>query len=264
MKINVFLLLLLFSACKNSKNSTTEAVKADSPAAITETVDVKNSKETIDWEGIYQGEWNCQAPCESIQTTLFLSKDGSYVYHHKEMGIPDGEKHMNGSFKWDIKGRYISLQGNDFQDRLHYLVDQGRLRRMGDMKEELFTEKSATLDLVKVKNPLEDTQWELTEINGQSISNESELNLKLTFQKDGKFYCSGGCNSIMGGYNINDKMQIQFFGMFSSEKECTFQHYDEALTKALESSRNYILRGEEELQLTIGKRAPFAKFRSSE
>lgn len=252
------------AACKNSKESHTENSPKKEQKNITTTVEVNNSKDNISWPGIYHGKMNCELPCRGIETTIILSEDGNYTYSYNELGIENGQQILNGEFKWDLKGRYISLQGNNFQDRVHYLVDQGRLRRMGDMKEELFTDKSAELDLMKLKNPVENTKWHLVEVDGQKISSENELNLSLTFEKGGKFFASGGCNSILGIYLLNGRNAIQFAQIISSEKACSFEHYDLQLIRALESTRSYIFANENELHLTIGKRAPFAKFMAIE
>lgn len=246
--------------CNSTKDSVAEKELKKTEPIITKTVETTNAKENIDWQGSYYGRTSCESPCRGIETHLILTKDGNYIYKHNEIGIENGELVLNGQFNWDINNRYISLQGNDFQDRVHYLVDQNRLRRMGDMKEELFTDRSAELDLVKVKNPLKNTKWKLIELDGEKMSPENELKLFLAFEADGKFYASGGCNSIFGSYFLTNKNGVQFAQIVSSEKECLFDHYDQALINALNATQLYLKTQENQLHLTIGKRAPFAKF----
>lgn len=125
------------------------------------------------------------------------------------------------------------------------------------------TTKKSPVNSAKNSEVLLNKKWRAVELLGlpvRGMEQESQ-EVFIRFNPDGQFQASGGCNSFYGQYILSGKSLIQFGELTSSERACMIQHFDEQLTSVLKTAEQYVLVGEEEMHLTIGKRAPLAKFK---
>lgn len=76
-------------------------------------VDEHNAKNSLDWNGEYEGVLPC-ADCEGIKTTIQLNDNGTYVMTTKYLGEGE-EETVEGSFKWDVTGTVITLINKDIE-----------------------------------------------------------------------------------------------------------------------------------------------------
>ena len=128
----------------------------------------------------------------------------------------------------------------------------------------MITSKSSErYNLYKIKNPLVGRYWKLIELNGQAI--EQTKNMKephIKFTNDLQVNGTGGCNSFFSSFDAPGKLQLRFgeFGM--TEMACSYDNYDQLLVEALKMTENYVIAGEDELRLQIGKRMAHARFKA--
>lgn len=89
-------------------------------------IDSHNSKNSLDWSGVYEGTTPC-ADCEGIKTVLELKKDNTYVLSQTYLGKPKGENEFNksGSFVWDEASSKVLLKSDDYT--LQYKVGENQL-----------------------------------------------------------------------------------------------------------------------------------------
>ena len=113
-----------------------------------------------------------------------------------------------------------------------------------------------------MNTPLLETHWKLVELNGQPvvnpIGNQKEAYIMLA-KEDNRLSGSGGCNMMMGGYELMEGNQIKFTGVASTRMACPDMSIEDALGKAISSTDNYAINGKY-LMLHKAKMAPLAKF----
>lgn len=103
-----------------------------------------NSRNSLDWDGIYKGITPC-ADCEGIKTELTLNRDGTYKRITSYLGKPDTENIVEvvSTFKWNDAGNIITLEGLDPEYQpTHYQVGEGRITQL-DLNGERITGTNA-------------------------------------------------------------------------------------------------------------------------
>jgi len=100
-------------------NVTTNPIKAMN--------DGHNAKNSLDWNGEYEGVLPC-ADCEGIKTTIQLKDNGTYTITTKYLGKGE-EETVEGSFKWDITGTVITLL-NDEKEPYKLKVVEGAIQKL--------------------------------------------------------------------------------------------------------------------------------------
>lgn len=107
-----------------------------------------------------------------------------------------------------------------------------------------------------------ETHWKLVELNGQPVTNpvgnQKEAFIMLT-REGNKLTGSGGCNSMMGGFELMEGNQIKFSGVASTKMACPDMSMEDALGKVIAETDNYAINGKF-LMLHKAKMAPLAKF----
>lgn len=106
--------------------------------------------------------------------------------------------------------------------------------------------------------------WKAIEIMGAPVDMPEEMTQEpyLQFNKDGSIKAHGGCNAIFGNYELGFKNFIEINEFSQTEMECTFDSFEENLVEALTYGKQYVLIGEDQLQIIVGKRAPLARFKA--
>ena len=92
--------------------------------------DAHNSRNSLDWEGVYTGTIPA-ADCPGINVRLTLNKDQSFVLLYEYIDRPDSNNNSTGSFKWDKKGNIVILDIKNTPP--YYKVAENKLIQL-DMK----------------------------------------------------------------------------------------------------------------------------------
>jgi uncharacterized lipoprotein NlpE involved in copper resistance len=92
--------------------------------------DVRNSRISLDWAGLYAGTIP-SASHPGIDARLTLNMDQSYELNYVYLDRPDGSFTWTGSFQWDEKGSIIKLDVNEAPP--YYKVVEDKLIQL-DMK----------------------------------------------------------------------------------------------------------------------------------
>jgi heat shock protein HslJ len=106
------------------------------------------------------------------------------------------------------------------------------------------------------------TYWKVIEINGQAVTNppSNQKEAHIVLNKEGnRLQGSGGCNSLMGSYELMEGNRIKFSGVASTMMACPDMAIESALGKAIEMADNYAINGKY-LMLHKAKMAPLVKF----
>jgi heat shock protein HslJ len=115
---------------------------------------------------------------------------------------------------------------------------------------------------VTMGSELLETYWKVVEINGQAVTNppanQKEAYIMLT-KEGNRVQGSGGCNSLMGSYELMDGNRIKFSGVASTMMACPDMTIEGQLGKAIEMADNYAINGKY-LMLHKAKMAPLVKF----
>jgi len=106
--------------------------------------------------------------------------------------------------------------------------------------------------------------WKVIELMGMPIEMPEGMTQEpyLKFNKDGSINAHGGCNTIMGNYELGLKNFIEINEVSQTEMECSFDSFEKTLVEALTYGKQYLLVGEDQLQIIVGKRAPLARFKA--
>lgn len=123
----------------------------------------------------------------------------------------------------------------------------------------LFVSCSSTKTAV---DGIEGRTWKLKTLEGKEMS---DLNLQkdvyfMLNSKENRVSGFAGCNSMMGGYTLQEGNRIRFTQMGSTKMACpdvTFSESD--FLKVFELADNYTINNNE-LSLNVGRRAPLAVF----
>jgi uncharacterized lipoprotein NlpE involved in copper resistance len=98
-----------------------------------------NSRNSLDWAGVYVGTVPC-ADCEGLRTMIELRSDGTFARSLTYLGKDDRPVADAGSFIWDAAGSRVTLRAN-VRDAQQYQVgenvlfhlDRGGQRITGDL-----------------------------------------------------------------------------------------------------------------------------------
>jgi len=93
-------------------------------------VDIHNSKNSVDWDGVYTGTIP-SASGTGINVRLKLNTDQSFELRYEYPDKSDKPFNWAGSFQWDVTGNIITLAVADAPP--HYKVGENKLIQL-DMK----------------------------------------------------------------------------------------------------------------------------------
>jgi heat shock protein HslJ len=250
---------LLFFSCAQNKDATKSKDLSSNAANATHMVS-HSSKNSLDWNGVYQGVLPC-ADCEGIETRIVLKKDGTFQRSLTYLGKDDKVFNEEGNFLWDEQGNKITLKAESGDQK--YKVGENHLTQL-DMEGNLITGALADKYKViknKVDPKLEDKKWVLTELNGQSIENSKGF---IQFNMEsGRFAGNNTCNNFFGQYELTEGNRIKFGNAGSTMMACPDMELQDRFMKALEMADNYTV-AENVLSLNKARMAPLAKFVLSE
>lgn len=124
LKTVLFALAIGLAACNNKATTPpAEHEKNKDTVVLNQQDTIHNSKNSLDWAGVYEGELPC-ADCSGIKTTVSINMDGTFkkkeVYNGKK-----GSFETEGMLVWDATGSIITLPAKT--DSAKYKVGEGKL-----------------------------------------------------------------------------------------------------------------------------------------
>jgi heat shock protein HslJ len=108
-----------------------------------------------------------------------------------------------------------------------------------------------------------DRKWKLVELEGKPVADQ--VNGKepyiLLQKSDSRYSGSAGCNGVGGTFAFLANGKIKFTQGMSTKMFCDNMEVENGLTKALMTSDNYTLNGDN-LSLNKARMAPLARFKA--
>lgn len=238
------LLALGLLACKTSSKT---SVTAD------------NSQTSLDWTGTYRGTLPC-ADCQGIETVLTLHDNRAYTLNRRYVGREESFRETTGTFAWNMAGSQITLSDDNATP---FLVGENRLFQLDKAGQRITGNLADRYVLTKLPLPagLVDRYWRLTEVMGQAVPpgyGPKEAHLRL-HPETNRFSGSGGCNSIMGGFQLSAPNRIRFTQAASTQMACPGMEGEQRFLDVLPRADSYALNGDT-LVLNRARMAPLARF----
>lgn len=229
--------------------------------SATQTGDEHNSRNSVDWYGVYKGTVPC-ADCNGIETTITLARDNTFTRNQVYSGKSDQAIFDKGSFTWDSTGSNISIKGQDGTAQVYkvgenvlFLLDKNGKRITGSNADKYILKKNATDVRIEGK------KWMLTELMGKKID-ARQLGKQAFIQLDaetGTFAGNGSCNNVFGSYEIKDGGRISFGKAASTMMACKDMSTEKTLLEVLQRTDNYSVN-DTSFTLNKARMAPLARF----
>lgn len=239
----VSLVTLAFFACKTASKTTAR------PDA---------SRESLDWPGTYRGVTPC-ADCEGIETVVTLHADRSYTLQRRYRGKETDFREARGTFDWNGEGTKITLPTDD---GTQFLVGENRLFQLDRAGQRVAGNLADRYVLTKDQQAsgLTERYWKLTELYGKPVTSPNDQKeAHLIFNAATRRVAgSGGCNRLMGGYELGPGNRLRFTQLASTMMACPDMTTEDQFRKALETADSYTLRGDT-LVLNRARMAPLAR-----
>lgn len=202
-----------------------------------------NSRNALDWSGIYAG-W---LGSDSVQTVIRLNENDTY---QMERTVKDSRPETSdGSFEWNKEGGAIAIDGKSY--------------RVGENRLDLLNEQGQPAgSLVKLDNPLQEKYWKLTELYGNPVTTaEGQREAYVIFRSfDNRYHGNGGCNGYSGAYELLDNGRIKLLPAISTQMACqNGMDTETGLHDVLRQVDTYIVNGDT-MVLTKARMAPMAMF----
>lgn len=139
------LFVLVFAGCKSGEGS--ESYEFTPIDRSSQTIDGHNSRNSLDWDGVYEGITPC-ADCEGIKTTLRLNQDETFVMSQTYLGKNNDEVTYkeSGDFRWDDNGSEIIVESGDL--RIRFQVGENQVTML-DMAGNVVTGELANFYVLK-------------------------------------------------------------------------------------------------------------------
>jgi len=266
-KLNL-LILILFAISSYSCQQKTNAVK--NSYTQTKADNAHSSKNSLDWQGVYQGILPC-ADCEGIQTTLEIYREGKYKLSAVYLGKSENVFMQSGDFGWNDEGNTIMLS-NIQNSPSKYFVGENNLIQL-DMDGNRITGNLADKYILNKQSPkvseaksLEESKWVLVEIMGKAVESneESRSNAFIVFKAEAmRVHGNGSCNTFNGTYELQEGYRIKFSKIASTMMACPDLTIEQQLFKVLETADNYTI-ADGILSLNKARMASLAKFSAVE
>ncbi|MDR2425293.1 MAG: copper resistance protein NlpE [Prevotellaceae bacterium] len=101
--------------------------RQSTPATNEATPTADNSRNSLNWEGIYVGKTIACPTCPAETTTISLYPDNTYVFRRTD-GENKPDKFYTGTVKWNAEGNDITLSGLPKSEHFPcYKVGENRL-----------------------------------------------------------------------------------------------------------------------------------------
>lgn len=219
-----------------------------------------NSRTSVDWPGTYRGTLPC-ADCQGVETVLTLHGNGAYTLNRRYVGREESFRETTGTFAWNGAGSQITLTG----EATPFLVGENRLFQLTKAGQRTTGNLADRAVLAKLDLPagLVDRYWRLTELLGQAVppgNGQREAHLRF-HPATNRFSGNGGCNNLMGGFELSPPNRIRFSQPASTLMACpdVDAEREPRFLDALTRADSYFLKGDT-LVLNRARMAPLARF----
>ena len=249
---------LAFLACKSEK---TEVVTETPSIAASAIPDSHNSRNSLDWIGVYQGLLPC-ADCEGIETRITLKADWTFMRSLRYLGKDEHAFYDQGNFSWDESGSKVTLasekgetQSYQVGENLLFHLDREGNRITGAFEEQYRLAKNPT-------DPgLEGKKWILVELRGKPIpTGEGMRQGFIQFDMETSSVSGNStCNGFGGSYDLKGNRQISFGNMAGTMMACPDMDTEKNFHEVLKIADNYSL-ADTILTLNKARTAPLARF----
>lgn len=244
--IVIIVFALAVVSCNNGNNKTPDKAAAPSGAAAMADAG-HNSRNSLDWNGIYTGI--VLSGSDSAQTVIQLNKNNSYVTETtiKGKGKPVETK---GDISWTPDGNNVII------DNATYKVTESALVSLDAAG------AVTAIAFKKITDPLLEKYWKLVELNGKPLDTAKQNKEPYIIFKsfDNRFIGNGGCNSFSGTYTLSANGRIQLSKAISTRMACPGgMDTENMLHEVFGKTDTYIIAGDT-LTITRARMAPLAKF----
>ena len=220
----LLLLIIVMPGCKPDKatdNSAEKSLGIDNSADKV-IPDGHNSRNSLDWAGVYQGTLPCDQ-CDGIQTSITLLSMGKFARSIQHLGDNIQSKSDQGNIEWNEAGSKITLisesgarQSYQVGENVLYHLDENGNRMEGDLAERYLLIKN------KQDPQLENKAWILKEIRGEKVQViEDQLEAHIAFLGEtGHLSGNDSCNNMLGSYKLMDDDQIELGNIATTMMAC--------------------------------------------
>ena len=197
------------------------------------------------WEGNYKGTTPC-SDCDGIQVVIQLRKDQTYKTISKYLGAGNEVYEVEGKFFWKKEGNYIAMvSGLNPTDTSFALLSKDKLTLLDQKGKRVTGTDAAFYILTKEAVGLSGKYWQLLELNGKPIQIPAggKDPFLLLAAGNNSFSGHGGCNTLMGNYELSAGNKLTFAGIASTMMACPANELEESFRLALESTDHYNING---------------------
>jgi heat shock protein HslJ len=224
--------------------------------------DGHNSRNSLDWYGVYQGVIPC-ADCEGIETKIILLKSNKFTRKVKYLGKEDNHFSDQGTVTWNDAGSIITLESEQGESQMYQVgenvlfhLDQEGNRITGDLADKYELTKNL------MDSRIENKKWMLTELMGRpfEVSEGTPEAFILLNSESGNASGNNSCNIFNASYELKEGDRISFGKAISTRMACPDMKTSQAFMEILEKVDNYTIN-DGSLSLNKAKMAPLARFK---
>lgn len=253
------IIIMMAYSCSSEK-----VVEQENRLKINPTM-ASNSKNSLDWKGVYKGITPC-ADCEGIETTITLKSDETYKRTIKYLGKDENIFLDEGTFVWNKAGSKVTLEPTE-GDSQQYQVGENVLFHLDKSGNRITGDLADSYKLAKnpVDPRLEDKKWILTELMGKPFEKkEGNKEPFIHFDMEtSTFNGNGSCNNIFGSYELKEGNRVSFGNAASTMMACPDMETERAFVEMISKIDNYSI-SEGTLSLNKARMAPLARFELKE
>jgi heat shock protein HslJ len=217
----LLLVVALLGACSGEKPQ---------PPPDAGVVDTHNSRNSLDWSGVYEGIVACQ-DCPGTQMRLTLGQDGSFELSRRALVRGAAPASAKGQFTWQPDGNTIVLDANGGAQG--FAVGEGRVIVLNSDGSRPDAAGASLLRLASVQpdartglnGMLEDHRWTLSSAtragNQPMVSLFPSADRPFVFSFAGsRLLVEGGCNGLRGSYQLGADGLLTLGQLASTQMAC--------------------------------------------
>lgn len=224
-----------------------------------------NSRDSLDWKGVYKGTLPC-ADCEGIAASITLKSDGTFKRVLKYLGKKNNVFFDEGVFVWDDAGATVTLSSSKGETR-SYQVGENVLFHLNNEGKRITGDLADLYILVKnrVDPRLEGKKWVLIELRANAIPlQQGAAAAFIRFDMEtSMFFGNGSCNQFFGSYELKAGDRISFGNSGATMMACPDMQTERLFLETLGQVDNYSI-GANTLSLNKARMAPLARFALAE
>lgn len=246
--LSLLALALALTACMPRKD-------ADGMPAAAKPDAAHNSRNSLDWAGVYEGVLPC-ASCPGVQTRLTLNRDESFELSTLYLDRDKAPSIVRGRFSWQPSGNAITLDTQ--QGGQQFMVGEGSVAQIDAGAAPAWPQPpNRVLMLVStaaeaaIQRTLESHRWTLTAATGaqgqriEGLPAGAGRPIVFSFA-EGRLHVEGGCNRSFGGYQIEGGSRLKVGRMASTMMAC------EPAAMKIDATLSEILAESPKLELAPG------------